>query len=130
MNKTILRKQRVRILATDELGTVIEKVLIKRQGEQRPQPYCNVAMDKKPGEERWYYASELGETKETAHATITCGTQEVNIQVTRDYENGRYIVDMTGTPKNLKEHRGLHMFLAAAMFIGLGAKPGDLETME
>ena len=130
MNKPILRKQRVRILATDELGTVIEKVLIKRQGEQRPQPYCNVALDKKPGEERWYYDSELGDTKETAHATITCGTQEVVLKVIRDYENGKYSVDMTGTPKNLKEHRGLHMLIACAMFIGLGAKPEDIEQME
>lgn len=54
MNKTIRRKQRVRILATNELGTVTEKVLIKRQGEQRPQPYCNVALDKQPDIERWY----------------------------------------------------------------------------
>ena len=130
MNKPIRRKQRVRILRTNELGTVIEKVLIKRQGDQRPQPYCNVALDNKPGEERWFWASELGDTKETAHATITCGTQEVNVHVTRNYEDGRYSVDMTGTPKNLKEHRGLHMMLAAAMFIGLGAKPEDLEITE
>lgn len=130
MNKTISRKQRVRILATNELGTVTEKVLIKRQGEQRPQPYCNVALDKQPGIERWYWASELGDTKETAHATITSGTQEVNIQVTRNHEDGIYSVDMTGTPKNLKEHRGLHMIIACAMFVGLGAKPENLELIE
>ncbi len=128
--KTILRKQRVRILATGELGTVAEKVFIKRQGGKRPELYCRVWLDKKPKEDRWYWGSELDGTKETAHATITCGTQEVYVQITRDHENGKYSVDMTGTPKNLKEHRGLHMMLAVAMFIGLGAKPGDLEAME
>lgn len=125
MNKIIQRKQRVRILATNELGTVTEKVLIKRQGEQRPQPYCNVAQDKQPDIERWYWASELGETKETAHATITCGTQEVTLKVIQDFEDGRYKIDLTGTPENLKEHRGLHMTIATAMIMGLGGRPED-----
>ena len=79
MNKPICRKQRVRILATDELGTVIEKVLIKRPGNPHPELYCNIALDNKPGEERWYYASELGDIVEKARATFTCGGQEVYI---------------------------------------------------
>ena len=130
MNKTILRKQRVRILATGELGTVAEKVFIKRQGGQRPELYCNVALDKKPGEERWYWASQLGGTKETATAVFTCGEQVLNVHVVHNYETNRLEIGMTGTPKNLKEHRGLHMKLAVALFIGLGAKPEDLEAME
>lgn len=119
MNKQILRKQRVRILATGELGTVIEKVLIKRQGEQRPQPYCNVALDKKPGEERWYWAGQLGETKEKARAVFIEGGNEMRVNVTLDHESQTLKFDITGTPQNLKEHNGLHALMAAAMITHL-----------
>lgn len=130
MNKTILRKQRVRILATNELGTVIEKVLIKRPGEQHPQPYCNVALDNKPGVERWYFAKELGDPVERATVTISCGKQSVRLRIDHDHQKGVNEIDMTGAPKNLKEHHGLHMIIACALFIGLGAKPSDLKTYE
>lgn len=115
MNKTILRKQRVRILATGELGTVAEKVFIKRQGGQRPELYCNVALDKKPGEERWYWANQLGGTKEYAQATFKAGGQEVNVQVTLNHETERMSFTVTGTPQNLKEHKGLHIQMLMAM---------------
>ena len=59
MDKTMRKNQRVRILRTGELGTVADKVLIKRQGAQRPQLYCKVSLDKKPGED-W-----------KSHATLT-----------------------------------------------------------
>lgn len=68
-------------------------------------------------------------TKEKARATIACGGQEVCINVTRNHEDGKYSIEMTGTPWNLKEHRGLHMMLAVAMFIGLGLKPEDMEII-
>lgn len=115
MNKTIRKKQRVRILATGELGTMAEKVLIKRKGAQRPQLYCKVSLDKKPGEDRWYWTSELGDTTETATATIACGGQAVTINVTQDYEKGNMSIDMTGSPENLKEHNRLHLLVATAI---------------
>lgn len=127
MNKQILRKQRVRILATGELGTVAEKVFIKRQGGKRPELYCRVWLDKKPGEERWYWASQLGGTKEYAHATFTCGEQELNVHVTRNYETDRLEIDLTGTPENLKEHRGLHMMLMTAMMSSLVGSKENIE---
>lgn len=128
MNKTIRKNQRVRVLKTGELGTVVEKVLIKRQGSHRPQPYCKVCLDKKPGEDRWYWTSELGDTTETATATIACGGQAVTINVTQDYEKGNMSIDMTGSPENLKEHNRLHLLVATAIFAGLGVKPEDVVT--
>lgn len=128
MNKTIRKKQRVRILATGELGTVADKVLIKRQGAQRPQLYCKVSLDKKPGEDRWYWPGELGGTTEIATATIACGGQAVTINVTQDYENGNMSIDMTGSPENLKEHNRLHLLVATAIFAGLGVKQEDVVT--
>lgn len=128
MDKTILRNQRVRVLRTGELGTVAEKVLMKRQGEQRPQPYCKVRLDKKPDEDRWYWPGELGDTTEIATATIACCGQAVTINVAQDYENGNMSIDMTGSPKNLKEHNRLHLLVAAAIFTGLGVKPKDVVT--
>lgn len=125
MNKPILRKQRVRILATNELGTVMEKVFIKRTGSQRPELYCNVQPDKKPGEERWYWASELGETKETARAVFTEGGNEMRVNVTLDHEKQTMKFDITGTPQNLKEHNGLHALMAAAMITHLSKVGGE-----
>ena len=127
MNK-IHKSQRVRILATGELGTVAEKVLIKRQGAQRPQRYCRVKLDRKPGEDHWYWASELGETIEIATATIACAGQAVTINVTQNYENGNMSIDMPGTQKNLKEHTRLHLIVATAIFVGLGLKPEDVTV--
>ena len=121
MNKTILRKQRVRILATGELGTVAEKVFIKRQGGQRPELYCRVWLDKKPKEDRWYWGSQLGETKEYAQATFKAGDQEVTVRITLDHEKNRMQFNVTGTPRNLKEHKGLHLQMLLHMLEGCGA---------
>ena len=84
-------------------------------------------VDKKTGEERWYWASQLGGTKEYAHATFTCGEQELNVHVTRNYETGRLEIDLTGTPENLKEHRGLHMMLMTAMMSSLVGSKENIE---
>ena len=128
MTKPNLKNLRVRILATGQLGTVAEKILIKRKGAQRPQLYCRVRLDKKPGEDRWYWDSELGDTTEIATATIACGGQAVTINVTQDYEAGNMSIEMTGSPENLKEHNRLHLVVATAIFVGLGVKPKDVET--
>ena len=128
MDKTMRKNQRVRVLRTRELGTVAEKVLIKRKGAQRPQLYCKVRLDKKTGEERWYWASQLGGTTEIATATIACEGQAVTINVTQNYETGNMSIEMTGSPENLKEHNRLHLLVATAIFVGLGLKPEDVET--
>lgn len=121
MNKTILRGQRVRILATDEIGTVAEKVFMKRRSKERPSVYCRVWLDKKPDEDRWYWADQLGETKEYAHATFTAGNQEVTVRITLDHETERMQFNVTGTPKNLQEHKGLHLQMLMHMLEGCGA---------
>lgn len=111
MNKTILRGQRVRILQTDELGTVAEKVFMKRRGKERPSLYCRVWLDKKPDEDRWYWADQLGETREQAICTFRCGGQELTADVVLDHETDRLQFTLIGQPVNLKEHRGLHIRL-------------------
>ena len=116
-DKTKEKRPRVRVLKTGELGTVAEKVLIKRQGSHRPQLYCKVCLDKKPGEDHWYWTSELGDTTETATATIACGGQAVTINVTQDYEKGNMSID-----------NRLHLLVATAIFAGLGLKPEDVVT--
>lgn len=125
MNRTILKKQRVRILATDELGTVAEKVFIKRQGGQRPELYCRVWLDKKPKEDRWYWGSELGGTKETAKAVFTAGNSEIRVDVTLDHETQTLKFNIIGTPENLKEHNGLHAMMAAVMITHLSKVGGE-----
>lgn len=111
MNKTVKKGQRVRILETDELGTVAEKIFMRRRGQSRPSLYCRVWCDHHPDEDRWYWAEQLGPTRVTAVVTFACEWQELKARVTRDYEGGRLHFTLTGQPVNLKEHRGLHLYL-------------------
>ena len=65
-------------------------------------------------------------TEEKARATIACGGQEVCIDVTRNHEDGKYSIEMPGTPRNLKEHRGLHMMLVTAMMASLAGSKENI----
>lgn len=52
---------RVRVLRTNELGTIADKQLIRKKGHTKV--YCNVRLDKKPEQDAWYFADQLGDTK-------------------------------------------------------------------
>lgn len=121
MNKNNNKKQRIRVLKTGELGTVTDQVLMKRDG--KPSVYKQVKLDRMPHLDRWFWADELGETKETCRITLTGGDgTELYIKVTNDHERqGSLKIDVTGKPANLKEHdpRGLPFLLTAALLEGL-----------
>lgn len=107
------KKQRVIVRETGELGTVTDRVLMKRGG--KPTLYCQVKLDGHPNIDRWYWADQLGETKEHAVCTFRCGGQELTADVVLDHDTQRLHFTLTGQPENLKEHRGLHIRLLADM---------------
>lgn len=130
-DKTKEKKQRVRVLETGELGTVTDQQLIPRRGGLHR--YVQVRMDKRPHLDRWYWDDQLGGTREHACATFACGGQQLDVRVARNYETDLLEISLTGSPENLKEHRGLHMMLMTAMMASLvGSKENivraDLRT--
>ena len=56
------KKQRVRILATGELGTVTDRVLMKRSGT--PMLYYQVKLDSQPNLDRWYWDDADGHLRD------------------------------------------------------------------
>lgn len=103
--------QKVRILRTNEIATIIEIELIKKGGKVRR--YCHLKTDKNP--DLWLDSEELGGMVE--RATITFRNedngQELSLNVNRDYRKEVLSMKMIGRdPENLKEHHGIHVLMA------------------
>ena len=105
------KKQRVRILATGELGTVTDRVLMKRSGT--PMLYYQVKLDSQPNLDRWYWADQLGDTRERCRVTFENEDgKTVIFDLEQDYERNRLSMIVSGRPGNLKVHQGLHAQMA------------------
>lgn len=109
---------RVRVLRTNELGTITDKQLIRKDGQTKV--YCNVRLDKKPEQDTWYFADQLGDTKECATVTLADERgRKLLLKVTQYYdkvpdEDVMNFVLEAEDGGNLKNHvGGLHFFLAA-----------------
>ena len=82
------------------------------------------------GEAPWFPAEKLT-TKlvEDTKVVITGEKGTLYLAFSQDHTKGTSSLCMTGNPENLKEHRGTHMSLAAAMLEGLknfyNLKPSD-----
>lgn len=118
---------RVRVLRTNELGTIIDKQLIRKNGQIKV--YCNVRLDKKPEQDTWYFADQLGDIKERATVTLADENgRKLVINVTQSYENapeerGMNLVLKAEDGGNLKDHEGgLHFFLAAFLMKALAGE--------
>lgn len=105
------KKQRVRILATGELGTVTDRVLMKRSGT--PMLYYQVKLDIQPNLDRWYWDDQLGDTRERCRVTFENEDgKTVIFDLEQDYERNRLSMIVSGRPGNLKAHQGLHAQMA------------------
>ena len=112
---------RVRVLGTNQLGTVAEKHLIRKDGQTRV--YCNVRLDKKPDQDTWYFADQLGDTKDITTVTFADERGRIlNMIVTQYYDkapgkNDMNVVLETEDGGNLLEHEGGFHFCLAAMLL-------------
>lgn len=105
--------QRVRVLRTGELGSVVDKTLIRKKGEVGV--YCRVKLDKTPGLDTWFFADQLGATKE--YATIYFEGEKkdgILVGVEIDHEKDRIsnLRVASANPDNIFQHQGLHAELA------------------
>ena len=112
--------QRVRVLATGELGTVTDRVLMPGCRDGRARPYVQVRLDNRPGLDRWFWPDQLGGTRERCRATFEAEDGQVlTLELTMDHERKRLSMDLSGRPENLKEHRGLHAALINEFMDGI-----------
>ena len=118
INKNTEKKQRVRILATGQLGTVTDQQLMKRDGVLHR--YMQVLLDKQPHLDRWFWDDQLGGTKETCRVTFeNWDGKAVRFDLEMDYDKNNLRVKMSGRPSNLKEHQGLHTQMANDFMAGI-----------
>ena len=123
--KASLKKgTRIRVLETGELGTIADKTLIRKDGKVRT--YCKIRLDKKPKEDTWYFAEQLGDTKDITTVTFADERgRKLNMIVTQYYDkapgkNDMNVVLGTEDGGNLLEHEGgLHFCLAAMLLKAL-----------
>lgn len=119
--------QRIRVLRTGELGTVVDKRLNRIGGTVRV--YCKVKLDNSPKVDRWLFDDELGATKETCTVTLKSGDgREMVMHVETQHEQkageqGIKVSLEAGNRPCLKEHEGgLHFLLAAMLMKALAGK--------
>ena len=112
---------RVRVLGTNQLGTIADKQLIRKNGQTKV--YCNVRLDKKPDQDTWYFADQLGDTKDITTVTFADERgRKLNMIVTQYYDkapgkNDMNVVLETEDGGNLLEHEGGFHFCLAAMLL-------------
>lgn len=119
--------QRIRVLRTGELGTVVDKRLNRIGGTVCV--YCKVKLDNSPQVDRWLFDDELGATKETCTVTLKSGDgREMVMHVETQHEQkageqGIKVSLEAGNRPCLKEHEGgLHFLLAAMLMKALAGK--------
>lgn len=123
--------QRVRVLRTGELGTVVDKTLIRKKGNVGV--YCRAKLDKTPDLDTWFFADQLGATKETCTVTFKSsdGREMVmHVETQLNAKTGGEDVKVRLTAGNrpcMKEHKsGLH-FLLASMLMKVLAEEDNEE---
>lgn len=113
---------RVRVLNTNELGTIAEKYLIRKNGQAKV--YCNVRLDNKPDQDTWYFIDKLGDTKECAIVKSTDDRgRTLIIKVTKYYDKPKDNLNIVMESEDgsiLLDHKyGLHFYLATLLLKAL-----------
>ena len=112
--------QKVRILRTNQIATIIEVELIRKGGKVHR--YCHLKVDKKP--DLWLDSSERGSGLEHCKSTIQGENgQAIHVDFCQNYADDKLEIDITGCPENLKEHKGLHFSALIYLLLGCNAAP-------
>lgn len=111
MKRNNQNKQRVRILATGELGTVTDRVLMKRSGT--PMLYYQVKLDDRPDIDRWYWDDQLGDIRERCRVSFENEDgKAIFLDMEHDHEREEMKMKMSAKPKLTDEQRGLYLQMA------------------
>lgn len=120
--------QKVRVLADGRVGIVADSHFFNWGGKRMVQ--YQVRFPDTKGEAPWFPADKLTTNLvEKTNVVITGEKGTLYLTFSNNHDKGTSSLSMTGTPENLKEHRGTHLALATAMLEGLtkfyDLKPAD-----
>lgn len=120
---------RVRILRTNEIGTIEDNILIRKNGIVRT--YCKVRLDKNPKQDTWFFSDLLGDIKECAFVIFSDQTdKKIIVGVEIDHEQNCICnLKVAGLPDEPEKHQGLYKYLAAT-FINVFNKCRPCTTKE
>ena len=111
-------KQRVRILATGELGTVTDRVLMKRSGT--PMLYYQVKLDDRPDIDRWYWDDQLGDIRERCRVSFENEDgKAIFLDMEHDHEREEMKMGLSAEPKLTETDRGLYIQMAYEFMKGI-----------
>ncbi len=120
--------QKVRVLADGRVGIVADSHFFHWGGKRMVQ--YQVKFKDTKGDAPWFPADKLTtKLKEVTAITIVGEKGTLYLTFTNNHDKGNSSLSMTGSPENLKEHRGTHIALASAMLEGL-KKFYDLKPAE
>lgn len=127
-NNRTKKGARVRVLGTNQLGTVAEKHLIRKDGQTRV--YCKVVLDKDPEQDTWYFAERLGGTEECVTVTLADERgRKLILKVTQYYdksEDNLNIIMKAEDGSLLLDHKGgFHFYLAALLVKALSGQSDE-----
>lgn len=118
MKRNNQNKQRVRILATGELGTVTDRVLMKRSGT--PMLYYQVKLDDRPDIDRWYWDDQLGDIRERCRVSFENEDgKAIFLDMEHDHEREEMKMDLSAEPKLTETDRGLYIQMAYEFMKGI-----------
>lgn len=116
----------VRIRRTNEIGTIKEVELIRKNGIVHK--YCHVVTTKgKP--DLWLDSSELTDITETCVVRFANSDgQYLTLTVAQNHKDQNVSVEIgEGIPENLKEHDGLHIYLLNQILTKMTIEYRDIE---
>ena len=112
------KKQRVRILATGELGTVTDRVLMKRSGT--PMLYYQVKLDDRPDIDRWFWDDQLGDIRERCRVSFENeGGKAIFLDMEHDHEREEMKMGLSAEPKLTETDRGRYIQMAYEFMKGI-----------
>ena len=117
---------RVRVLRTNEIGTIAEKQLIRKGREMKI--YCNVKLDNKLEQDTWYYADQLIDTIVKADVSIRATDRSTaTFSVEFDTDNERISLDHI---RSISENKNIPIDKSLATWITVWLFRGIRETLK
>lgn len=112
---------RVRVLRTNEIGTIADKQFIRKGGETKI--YCRVKLDKNPKQDTWYFADQLIDTIVKAEVSIKATDSSTStFSVIFDTDNKNISLDhirSISENKNIPIDKSLSTWITVWLFKGI-----------
>lgn len=103
--------QKVRLLQNNTVGVIADSTFFTLYGKKQVRYEVRVKGER---EGRWYPAEELGPVEEVIGLTVTGSNgQQLFADLKINWDKSEMNMQLTGSPVNLKEHKGTHLRVMA-----------------